>query len=110
MIPAPSAVRWGRQTELAMANFPISGEPMPRRIIEAIAITARYLAENPVTRGSTQEMRLQDPFDYGAEDRIIDAYQSLLATARPFAERYDPDFRDRYAPGSGDWRLVEPRS
>ena len=78
--------------------------------VEAIAITARHLAENPVPRGSTQEMRLQDPFDYEAEDHIIDAYQSLLATARPVADQYDPDFRDRYAPGSDDWRLVEPRS
>ena len=77
---------------------------------EALGITARYLADNPVGRGSTTEMRLQDPFDYEAEDRIIDAWQALAAQAAPVAGAYDPDFRDRYAPGSDDWRLVEPRS
>jgi nucleoside-diphosphate-sugar epimerase len=78
--------------------------------IQALSRTARHLAEHPVERGSTQEMRLQDPFDYEAEDRIIDAYQALVDQARPVADAYDPDFRDRYAPGSDDWRLVEPRS
>lgn len=79
-------------------------------VIEALGITARHLLENPVPRGSTTEMRLQDPFDYDAEDRIIDAYRRLLAEALPVASAYDPDFRDRYAPGSDDWRLVPPRS
>jgi nucleoside-diphosphate-sugar epimerase len=78
--------------------------------VEAISATARHLAEHPVTRGSTQEMRLQDPFDYAAEDRLIDAYRALVAQAAPVAGEYDPDFRDRYAPGSDDWRLVEPRT
>ncbi|MDH4078126.1 MAG: hypothetical protein OEW29_19525 [Acidimicrobiia bacterium] len=78
--------------------------------VEAIGITARDLAENPVVRGSTQEMRLQDPFDYAQEDRIIDAWQGALGQVAPVAGAYDPDFRDRYAPGSDDWRLVEPRS
>jgi nucleoside-diphosphate-sugar epimerase len=77
---------------------------------EAIKQTARYLAENPVPRGSETEMRLQDPFDYEAEDRIIEAYRTLLAAARPVSDTYDPDFRDRYAPGSDDWRLVPPRT
>jgi fumarate hydratase class II len=30
-------IRWGTQTRLAVANFPISGEPMPRAVIRAIA-------------------------------------------------------------------------
>ena len=30
-------IRWGTQTGLAVANFPISGEPMPRAVIRAIA-------------------------------------------------------------------------
>jgi len=83
-------------------------DPVPAR--EAIARTAQYLAANPVERGSETEMRLQDPFDYAAEDRLIDAYRALLTAAAPVAAEYDPDFRDRYAPGSDDWRLVPPRS
>lgn len=78
--------------------------------MEAIALTARHLAEHPVTRGSIQEMRLQDPFDYAAEDRLIDAWQAVQDQVAPAAGAYDADFRDRYAPGSDDWRLVEPRS
>ena len=78
--------------------------------VEALGSTARYLRDNPIERGSHTEMRLQDPFDYVAEDRIIDAYQSSTEDVRTLSAGYDPDFRDRYAPGSDDWRLVEPRS
>jgi len=35
--PHPARVRWGRQTSLAIANFPISGEPMPSGLIRALA-------------------------------------------------------------------------
>ena len=64
----------------------------------------------PVERGSVTEMRLQDPFDYEAEDRLIEAYRTLLGGVGPVAAAYDPDFRDRYAPGSDDWRLVPAKS
>ncbi len=77
---------------------------------DALAATARHLRDHPIERGSTTEMRLQDPFDYEAEDAIIDAYRSSTDQVRGLAGSYDPDFRDRYAPGSGDWRLVEARS
>ena len=78
--------------------------------VEAVAFTARHLADNPIERGSTTEMRLQDPFDYAAEDALIDTWQQVIGPAAAVADAYDPDFRDRYAPGSDDWRLVPPRS
>lgn len=78
--------------------------------VEALAQTARYLAANPVERGSETEMRLQDPFDYEAEDRLVEAYRAAVAQVAPVADAYDPGFRDRYSPGSDDWRLVAPRS
>ncbi len=77
---------------------------------QALAATARYLRDQPIERGSVTEMRLQDPFDYEAEDALIDLYRSSVAATAQLAAAYDPDFKDRYAPGSGDWRLVEPRS
>ena len=77
---------------------------------QAIAATARWLVDNPVERGSFTEQRLQDPFDYEAEDRIIDAYRRKTADVAAMAAAYDPEYRDRYAPGSDDWRLVPPRS
>ena len=77
---------------------------------EAMAATARHLRDHPIRRGSKTEMRLQDPFDYAAEDAIIDAFRSSTEHVRRLASSYDPDFRDRYSPGSDDWRLVEARS
>lgn len=76
----------------------------------ALAATARHLRDHPIERGGVTEMRLQDPFDYRAEDALVDAYHASTAAVALLAEAYDPDFRDRYAPGSDDWRLVEPRS
>ncbi len=79
-------------------------------VVEAIGATARYLVDHPVERGSVTEMRLQDPFDYGAEDELMDAFTGATTGVKALADAYDPDYRDRYAPGSDDWRLVEPRS
>ena len=78
--------------------------------VDAIGLTAQHLRDHPIKRGSTTEMRLQDPFDYAAEDAIIDAYEQATGTAAELAAAYDPDFRDRYAPGSDDWRLVQAKN
>ncbi|MDH3678565.1 MAG: hypothetical protein OEV40_01320 [Acidimicrobiia bacterium] len=78
--------------------------------VDALAATARHLRDHPIERGSVTEMRLQDPFDYAAEDALIDAYRAAMVGPQRLADAYDPDFRDRYAPGSDDWRLVEARS
>jgi hypothetical protein len=78
--------------------------------LDALTATAHHLRDHPIERGSVTEMRLQDPFDYEAEDRLIDAYAAAVQAVRPLADAYDPDFRDRYAPGSEDWRLVPARS
>lgn len=78
--------------------------------IDALTATARHLRDHPIERGSETEMRLQDPFDYEAEDRIIDGYLAAVGPVRRLAETYDPGFRDRYSPGSADWRLVPARS
>lgn len=78
--------------------------------VEALGITARYLKDNPIARGSITEQRLQDPFDYDEEDALIEAYQAAIAGTQKIADTYDPDFRDRYAPGSDDWRLVAAKN
>lgn len=77
---------------------------------EALANTARWLRDNPIPAQSITQKRLQDPFDYDVEDQLIDAWQQAEAIVSPVADSYDPDFRDRYAPGSDDWRLVEPKN
>jgi nucleoside-diphosphate-sugar epimerase len=45
----------------------------------AVALTARWLAANPLTAGAPEEHVLTDPFDYAAEDHLIDAWQAALA-------------------------------
>ena len=40
-----AAKRWGHQTELALANFPISGEPVPWSVIRALAMVKEAAAD-----------------------------------------------------------------
>jgi hypothetical protein len=42
---------------------------------EALGRTARWLAAHPL-HGSTEEFTLTDPFDYEAEDRLVDAWRA----------------------------------
>lgn len=78
--------------------------------VDALAATARHLRDHPIRRGSKTEQRLQDPFDYAAEDALIDAYRAATAALQRLADAYDPGFRNRYAPGSDDWRLVAAKT
>jgi len=71
----------------------------------ALPATGRWLADHPVERGSVTERGLQDPFDYDAEDRLIDAWGQALETLRPVAEAADPGWVDRYAHTSVDAHL-----
>jgi nucleoside-diphosphate-sugar epimerase len=60
---------------------------------EAVARTARWLAEHPCPPGGQEEMVLTDPFDYAAEDRLIDAWRHAVARL--------PDPAYATAPGYG---------
>lgn len=46
---------------------------------EAVARTARWLAEHPLPPGAPEEHVLTDPFDYPAEDALMDAWATALA-------------------------------
>jgi len=74
-------------------------------VAQALPATARWLAEHPLERDSITERGLQDPFDYDAEDRLIDAWQRAVETVRPLAEAADPGWADRYAHTSVDAHL-----
>ena len=78
--------------------------------VEGLAATARHLRDNPIPADSLMQLRLQDPFDYAVEDQLMDAYRGVEENLRSIAGSYDPEFRDRYAPGSDDWRLVTPKN
>ena len=47
---------------------------------EALARTADWLVANPPSRGGQEELVLTDPFDYAAEDQLIDAWLQARAT------------------------------
>jgi nucleoside-diphosphate-sugar epimerase len=47
---------------------------------EAVATTARWLAAHPPAPGGPEEHVLGDPFDYRAEDRLVDAWLAARAT------------------------------
>jgi nucleoside-diphosphate-sugar epimerase len=56
---------------------------------EAIAHTARWLAAHPPELGAQEEMVLTDPFDYPAEDELIDGW--LAARASMPVVPFDPE-------------------
>jgi hypothetical protein len=47
---------------------------------EAIGATAKWLAANPLAPGAQEEIVLTDPFDYAAEDQLIDAWNAARAS------------------------------
>ena len=49
------------------------------RPADALATTARWLCDNPPEKGGMEEMVLQDPFDYQAEDQLMAAWQRANA-------------------------------
>ena len=79
--------------ELAVPARPLLAQPLPtHRVLDitrvrhdlgyrdvvparlAVAATARWLVDNPCAPGGQEEIVLTDPFDYAAEDRLIDAW------------------------------------
>ena len=73
---------------------------------DAIARTARWLAEHPEERGGPAERSMQDPFDYATEDRIVEAWRSARASALAVVAAVDPGYRTHFARGS---KLRPPR-
>lgn len=79
--------------DLAVPAWPLLAQPLPtHRVLDvgrlhhqlghrdvvparaAVRRTARWLAENPPARGGIEEQVLTDPFDYAAEDALIDSW------------------------------------
>jgi nucleoside-diphosphate-sugar epimerase len=47
---------------------------------DAVPRTARWLADHPPARGGVEEMVLTDPFDYAAEDTLMDSWAAARAS------------------------------
>jgi hypothetical protein len=98
--------------DLAVPARPLLAQPLPsHRVLDltrvrsalgyrdlvpardALARTARWLAEHPLEPGGQEEFVLTDPFDYAAEDRLVDAWLHARSTL--------PDVEFASPPGYG---------
>lgn len=98
--------------DLAAPAWPMIGQPLPtHRVLDlsrlkhdlgyrdlvparhAVRRTARWLAANPPETGGPEEQALEDPFDYVAEDRLMDSWLAARAKVA------DPGYATR--PGFG---------
>jgi hypothetical protein len=68
---------------------------------EALARTARWLAEHPPAPGGIEEMVLEDPFDYAAEDRLRAAWESAVAGMEQVAFATEPGYTMSYSGPGG---------
>jgi len=57
----------------------------------ALAATARWLADHPLERGATEETVLTDPFDYDAEDRLVDAWVAARESMELAVAQFVPE-------------------
>lgn len=57
---------------------------------QALASTARWLAAHPIEPGANEERVLTDPFDYAAEDQLIDWWSGVRSTAPAIAYASEP--------------------
>jgi nucleoside-diphosphate-sugar epimerase len=81
--------------DLAVPAWPLLAQPLPtHRVLDltrlhhqlghrdvvparqAVALTARWLAEHPPDPGGIEEQVLTDPFDYRAEDALMDSWSA----------------------------------
>jgi hypothetical protein len=110
--------------ELAVPAWPLLAQPVPtHRVLDlarvraalgyrdvvparaAVPATARWLADHPPPPGGQEERVLTDPFDYPAEDRLLDAWRRGRAEVAA-AARYDaePGFGLAYSGPGGRGR------
>jgi hypothetical protein len=96
--------------DLAVPARPLLGQPLPtHRVLdlgrvrrelgyadlvparEALALTARWLADHPPEPGGMEESVLTDTFDYAAEDRLVDAWLAARGTVEDAARGFNPE-------------------
>lgn len=78
--------------------------------LEALARTARWLAEHPVPPGDRVERVLQDPFDYAAEDQLVAAWRRAMSELVPLAGASAAGYSGAYygrEPNPGGGRRVD---
>lgn len=86
-LQVPVGALWGAQTQRAINNFPVSGQPLPPAFISAVALVKQAAAEANTSLGLLDNNRC---------DAITDACQALVRGE--FADQFPVD---RYQTGSG---------
>jgi len=87
--PAPEGVLWGKETALAIANFPVSGRPLPIEVIHALAAVKAEAAQVNLLLGVP-----------GFTDEVAAAITSAASAVERGA--HDEQFRiDIFQTGSG---------
>jgi nucleoside-diphosphate-sugar epimerase len=67
----------------------------------AVAITARWLVAHPPAPGGQEEVVLADPFDYAAEDRLMDAWLAARSSLPEVAFACEPGYGLAYSGPGG---------
>jgi len=86
-VHVPADALWGAQTQRAVDNFPVSGQPMPATFIKAVAQVKKAAAEANTSLGLLDNER---------RDAIVQACDALIS-----GEHADQFPVDRYQTGSG---------
>jgi nucleoside-diphosphate-sugar epimerase len=106
--------------DLAVPAWPLLAQPLPtHRVLdltrlhtqlghhdvvparEAVPETARWLAENPPEAGGLEEQVLTDPFDYPAEDTLMDSWLAARASVTVPTFEQQPGWGLAYSGPSG---------
>lgn len=67
----------------------------------ALQRTAKYLLENPLDNEGWQVKALEDPFDYAAEDKLIEAWDKAIASMPPVEFAVEPGYTMAYSGPGG---------
>ena len=101
-LPARPLVMGPHGTHRVMSCDAIRHELGYRDVVapaEALARTARWYVEHPCTPGGVEEMIMQDPFDYAAEDQLVEAWRSAVASVRAAVDfAVEPGYTLAYDP------------
>lgn len=97
----PSDALYGATTQRAVLNFPVSGRPLPPRLIHAYALLKKACAHVNGELGKLDDKRVKLIID--ACDEIADQLQPFLADSRqPTADSFMKHFPiDVFQTGSG---------
>ncbi len=78
-VRVPADARWGAQTQRAVENFPISGEPVDARVIRALALIKREAATvNATRRDVAVNRRVGDAIVAAADEVVGGAYDDAF--------------------------------